>query len=89
MSSIPKITPEISVNLQLSFVKKKQLLALLRSLIADNVDYPDGLSMEMLTDRDNTLVIQLSSDRGFRTLISTIDELLEHIYVASKVISNA
>ena len=89
MNSIPKITPEISVNLQLSFVKKKQLLALLRSLIADNVDYPDGLSMEMFTDRDNTLVIQLSSDRGFRTLISTIDELLEHIDIASKVISNA
>lgn len=89
MSSVPKITPEISINLQISFVKKKQLYALLRSLIADNTDYPDGLSMKTLTDRDNTLAIQLSSDRGFRKLISTVDELLEHIYVASQVISNA
>lgn len=89
MSSIRKITPDISISLQISFVKKKQLYALLESLKPDNVNFPSGLSMKMLTGRDNTLVIKLSSTCGFRTLINTVDELLEHISIGTKVISNA
>ncbi len=89
MSSIRKITPEISIKLQLSFEKKKQLYALLKSLKADNVDFPRGLSMEMSTDDDNTLVIQLSSKRGFGTVINMVDEILEHISIGMQVITNA
>lgn len=89
MSSIRKITPEISISLQISFVKKKQLYALLKSLKADNVDFPNGLSMKMLTIHNDTLVIKISSRCGFKTLINTVDELLEHISIGSKVISNA
>lgn len=89
MSSIRKITPEISIKLQLSFEKKKQLYALLKSLKADNVDFPSGFSMEMSTDVDNTLIIQLSSKRGFGTIINVVDEILEHISIGVQVIGNA
>lgn len=89
MSSIRKITPEISIKLKLSFEKKRHLYSLLKSLKADNIDFPSGLSMEMLTDSENTLVIQLTSRRGFRTIISTVDEILEHISIGVNVITNA
>jgi hypothetical protein len=89
LSSIRKITPDISIKLQLSFEKKKQLCALLKSLKPDNVDFPSGLSMEMLTDDDNTLVIKLSSKRGFGKIINTVDEILEHISIGVNVITNA
>ncbi len=86
MSSIRKITPEICINLQLGFVKRKQRDALLKSLMADNVAFPDGLSIGISTDRDNALVIQISCKRGVGTLVNTLDELLEHISIGLKVI---
>jgi hypothetical protein len=89
LSSIRKITPEISIKLQLSFEKKKQLYALLKSLKPDNIDFPSGLSMEMLTDDDNTLVIKLSSKGGFGKIINTVDEILEHISIGVNVMTNA
>jgi hypothetical protein len=89
LSSIRKITPEISIKLRLSFEKKKQLYALLKSLKPDNIDFPSGLSMEMSTDDDNTLVIKLSSKGGFGKIINTVDEILEHISIGVNVITNA
>jgi len=41
---------DISVLIQVSFVKKDQMYSVLRSLTADNVRFPPGLSMEMLVD---------------------------------------
>jgi hypothetical protein len=64
--------------------------AVLRSLIADNTDFPKGLSIEMSPrDDDNNLLLFLSSEVGFETLLNTINELLEHITIAQKVISHA
>ena len=66
------------------------MYAVLRSLIADNTDFPKGLSIEMSPrDDDNNLLLCLSSEVGFETLLNTINELLEHISIAQKVISHA
>jgi hypothetical protein len=66
------------------------MYAVLRSLIADNTDFPKGLSIEMSPrDDDNNLLLCLSSEVGFETLLNTINELLEHITIAQEVISHA
>ena len=66
------------------------MYAVLRSLIADNTDFPNGLSIEMSPrDDDNNFLLCLSSKVGFETLLNTINELLEHISIAQKVISHA
>ena len=82
--------PEISAFIQIRFKKKNEMYAVLRSLIADNTDFPNGLSIEMSPrDDDNNLLLCLSSKVGFETLLNTINELLEHISIAQEVISHA
>jgi hypothetical protein len=45
--------------------------------------------MEMLVeDSDRNILIRFYSAIGFETLINTVDEVLEHISVASKVLSH-
>jgi hypothetical protein len=66
------------------------MYAVLRSLIADNTNFPNGLSIEMSPrDDDNNLLLWVSCKVGFETLLNTINELLEHISIAQKVISHA
>ena len=89
MTAKSPIPLDISALIQVSFVKKDQMYSVLRSLTADNVRFPPGLSMEMLVeDSDRNILIRFYSAIGFETLINTVDEVLEHISVASKVLSH-
>jgi hypothetical protein len=58
------------------------------ALVPDNVNFPKGLSMKM-TSRDSILVLEFLSKVGINTLLNTVDEVLEHISIARKVIDNA
>jgi hypothetical protein len=60
----------------------------MKALMPDNVNFPKGLSMKIFS-RDNTLVLELLSKIGINTLLNTIDEVLEHISIARKVIRDA
>jgi len=80
---------DISALIQVSFVKKDQMHSVLKSLTADNVRFPPGLSMEMFVEEsERNIVIRFHCAIGFETLINTVDEVLEHISVASKVLSH-
>jgi len=82
--------PEISAFIQIRFIKKNEMYAVLRSLAADNIDFPNGLSLEMSPrESDNNLLLRLYCNVGFETLLNTVNELLEHISLAQKVISHA
>lgn len=82
--------PEISAHIQIRFIRKNEMYAVLRSLAADNIDFPKGLSLEMSPrESDNNLLLCVSSKVGFETLLNTVNELLEHISLAQKVISHA
>jgi cobalamin biosynthesis protein CbiD len=82
--------PEISAFIQIRFIKKNEMYAVLRSLAADNIDFPNGLSLEMSArESDNNLLLRLYCNVGFETLLNTVNELLEHISLAQKVISHA
>jgi len=81
---------EISAFIQIRFIKKNEMYAVLRSLAADNIDFPNGLSLEMSPrESDNNLLLRLYCNVGFETLLNTVNELLEHISLAQKVISHA
>jgi hypothetical protein len=60
----------------------------MKALIPDNVNFPKGLSMKIFS-RDNILVLEFISKVGINTLLNTIDEVLEHISIARKVINDA
>lgn len=82
--------PEISAFIQIRFINRNAMYAVLRSLAADNIDFPNGLSLEMSPrESDNNLLLRLSCNLGYETFLNTVNELLEHISLAQKVISHA
>lgn len=82
--------PELSVLIQIRFSEKNEMYAVLRSLIPDNINFPKGLSIE-ISPRENEkdLLLRIHCSIGFETLLNTLDELLEHVSIAQKVISHA
>ena len=67
----------ISVNIEIEFAKVKERDAILNTLLPDNINFPDELSMEMSVN-NNSLIINTSSTK-IDTMINTINEILHHI----------
>jgi hypothetical protein len=80
--------PEVSIHVELRLSKKSELDAIMKALIPDNINFPKTLSMKIFS-KGNILVIEVLSKAGIKTLLNTIDEVLEHISVAKKVIEDA
>jgi len=62
-----------------------QVQIILNNLSKDNVNFPEGLSL-YVENIDNKLVFNFESKENMKKLIGTIDEVLEHVQVALKVI---
>ncbi|HEY8140183.1 MAG TPA: KEOPS complex subunit Pcc1 [Nitrososphaera sp.] len=77
--------PDISISIDIKFPRQSQAAAALNALIPDNVNFPKGLSVKM-SARNSVLSIQAHSKKvPVSTMVSTLDEILEHISVAKKV----
>ena len=77
--------PDISVSIDIQFPRQSQAEAALNALIPDNVNFPKGLSVKM-SARNSILSIQARGKKvSVATMVSTLDEILEHISVAKKV----
>ena len=76
------------MHVEIRLSQKSELHAIMKALIPDNINFPKGLSMKIFS-QDNVLVLDASSKTGIYTLLNTIDEVLEHISIAKKVIDDA
>jgi Transcription factor Pcc1 len=78
---------DIAVRVEIPFFTTSEAKAAVKALIPDNVNFPKGLSMKIFS-RGSTLAIELTGKNvPTGTMISTLDELLEHISVAKKVMA--
>lgn len=60
----------------------------MKALIPDNVSFPMGLSMKTFS-KGATLAIELTGKNlPMATIISTLDEVLEHVSVSKKVMAS-
>ncbi|MEM2856906.1 MAG: KEOPS complex subunit Pcc1 [Candidatus Nitrosocaldaceae archaeon] len=50
-----------------------------KALAADNINFPDGLSMDMMIDESLNIVFKCNDINKIKSMINTIDETLEHI----------
>lgn len=73
------------VQVILNNLSKEKAETVKRALEPDNVNFPEGLSLSV-ENIDNKLVFNFESKENMKKLISTIDEVLEHVQVALKVI---
>nr|WP_237087672.1 KEOPS complex subunit Pcc1 [Nitrosopumilus piranensis] len=69
----------------LNNISKEKAETVKKALEPDNVDFPEGLSL-YVENVDNKLVFNFESKKNMKQLIGTIDEVLEHVQVALKVI---
>ena len=72
------------VQVILNNLSKEKAETVKRALEPDNVNFPEGLSL-YVENIDNKLVFNFESKENMKKLISTIDEVLEHVQVALKV----
>ncbi len=73
------------VQVVLNNISKEKAETVKKALEPDNVNFPEGLSL-YVEKIDNKLVFNFESKDNMKQLIATIDEVLEHVQVALKVI---
>jgi len=73
------------VQIVLNNISKEKAETVKNALEPDNVNFPEGLSL-YVENIDNKLVFNFESKDNMKQLIATIDEVLEHVQVALKVI---
>ncbi len=73
------------VQVILNNITKEKAETIRKALEPDNVNFPEGLSL-YVENTDNNLVFNFESKKNMKQLIGTIDEVMEHIQVALKVI---
>ena len=73
------------VQLVLNNISKEKAKTVKKALEPDNVDFPEGLSL-YVENIDNKLVFNFESKKNMKQLTGTVDEVMEHIQVALKVI---
>ena len=60
-----------------------------KALEPDNVNFPEGLSIDMLREDDRLRIIFTCKEDKIDSMLASIDEVLEHISIMLKVISDA
>lgn len=73
------------VQITLDNISEKKAQTVRQALEPDNVDFPENLTLKV-ENIDNKLVFDFQSQGSMKKLIATVDEVLEHIQVALKVI---
>ena len=73
------------VQVVLNNISKEKAETVKKALEPDNVNFPEGLSL-YVENIDNKLVFNFESKDNMKQLIATVDEVLEHVQVALKVI---
>ena len=73
------------VQVVLNNITKEKAETVKKALEPDNVNFPEGLSL-YVENIDNKLVFNFEGKENMKQLIGTIDEVLEHVQVALKVI---
>ena len=73
------------VQVVLSNISKEKAETVKKALEPDNVNFPEGLSL-YVENIDNKLVFNFESKDNMKQLVATIDEVLEHVQIALKVI---
>ena len=73
------------IELMLNSLSAEMAVAIKKALEPDNINFPKDLSLE-IENLGDQLVVSFKNRGDTKKLISTVDEVLEHIQLALKVI---
>tara|TARA_Y100000994_G_scaffold192934_1_gene162228 strand:- start:201 stop:443 length:243 start_codon:yes stop_codon:yes gene_type:complete len=77
--------PKCQIEIVINNISKDKARVIEKALEPDNVDFPQGLSLD-IKEKKNQLVFNFSNEGDLRKLISTVDEVLEHVNLSMEVI---
>ena len=77
--------PKCQIEIVINNISKDKAKVIENALDPDNVDFPQGLSLT-INEKKNQLVFNFSNEGDLRKLISTVDEVLEHVNLSMEVI---
>ena len=77
--------PKCQIEIVIDNISKDRARVIEKALEPDNVNFPQGLSLE-IKEKQNQLVFNFSNEGDLRKLISTVDEVLEHVNLSMEVI---
>jgi hypothetical protein len=87
IQKLPICNLDIQIGAEIPFSSSAEAEATVKALIPDNINFPKGLSMKLFS-RGSIVAIELTGKNvTTATLLSTLDEILEHISVANKVMT--
>ena len=73
------------IQITLNRLSSEKAVAIKKALEPDNINFPKDLSLE-IENLGDQLVVSFKNRGDTKKLISTVDEVLEHIQLALKVI---
>ncbi len=77
--------PKCQIEIVINNISKDKAKVIEKALEPDNVDFPQGLSLE-INEKENQLVFNFSNEGDLKKLISTVDEVLEHVNLSMEII---
>jgi len=77
--------PKCQIEIVISNISKYKAKVIEKALEPDNVNFPQGLSLE-IKEKENQLLFNFSNEGDLRKLIATVDEVLEHVNLSMEVI---
>tara|TARA_Y100000590_G_scaffold280371_1_gene314964 strand:- start:3058 stop:3300 length:243 start_codon:yes stop_codon:yes gene_type:complete len=79
------MSPKCQIEIVIDNISKKKAKVIEKALEPDNVKFPKGLEMQ-IKEEENKLIFYFNNDGDLRKLISTVDEVLEHVNLSLEVI---
>ena len=79
------MSPKCQIEIAINNISKDKAKVIEKALEPDNVNFPQGLSLE-IKEKENQLLFSFSSEGDLKKLISTVDEVLEHVNLSMEVI---
>lgn len=73
------------VQISINNISEEKAKAVQKALEPDNINFPKDLSLKV-EKIDNKLVFNFQNNGNMKKLISTVDEILEHVHVSLEVI---
>ncbi len=80
--------PEAKTAITINYKDKATAFAIQKSVVPDNLELPDGIHIFMAVV-ENTLEIEVLSERSIGSLVSTLDDLLSCIQAGEKALEEA
>ncbi|MDC0200040.1 KEOPS complex subunit Pcc1 [Candidatus Nitrosopelagicus sp.] len=77
--------PKCQIEIVINNISKEKARVIEKALEPDNVDFPKGLSLT-INEKKNQLIFCFTNEGDLRKLISTVDEVLEHVNLSIEVI---